>query len=63
MHVLEHAGSDNAGPLVQTGNFGIVFGPFLAHFSAPPRPARAVCCALLGACADRVVLGAWDSMV
>ena len=30
------------------------FGPFLAHFSAPSHPARAVYCALLGA---RVLIG------
>ena len=32
----------------------IILGPFLAQFAAPPRPARA---ALLGAHADRVLIG------
>ena len=36
-----------------------------AHFSAPPppHPARAVCHVLLGAHADRVVIGAWNPML
>ena len=34
-----------------------------AHFSAPPHPARAVCCVRLGAHADRVVIGAWNPML
>ena len=32
-------------------------GPTLAHFSAPPRPARALCRALRCAHADRVLIG------
>ena len=39
------------------------FGPFLARFSAPPHPTRAVGYALLGAHADRVLIGAWNPMV
>ena len=31
------------------GNFDIIFGPFLAHLSAPSHPTRAMCHALLGA--------------
>ena len=37
--------------------------PFFARFSALPHPARAVCCVLLGAYADRVVIGAWNPML
>ena len=48
---------------VMYGNFDIIFGPFLAHFSAPPHPARAVCCDLYGACADLVLIGAWNLML
>ena len=39
------------------------FRPFLARFSAPTTPTRAVCCALRSAYADRVVIGAWDPML
>ena len=39
------------------------FGPFRAHFSAPPHPARAVCYTLLGTRAGRVLIGAWNPMV
>ena len=39
------------------------FGPFLTHFSAPPHPIRAVCCVLLGARADWVLIGAWNPML
>ena len=39
------------------------FGPFLARFSAPPHPTRAVGYALLGAHADRVPIGAWNPTV
>ena len=39
------------------------FGPVLAHLSAPPHPTRAVCCALLGAHAERVLIGAWNPML
>ena len=45
------------------GNFDIIFGPFYARFSAPPHPARAVCCALLGANADRVLIGGLNPML
>ena len=39
------------------------FGPNFAHFSAPPHPARGVYHALLGAHADRVLIGAWNAML
>ena len=39
------------------------FGPFLAHFSAPPHPTRAACCDLLGGHADRVLVGGWNPML
>ena len=39
------------------------FGPFLAHFSAPVHPTRAVCYALLRAHADRGPNGAWNPML
>ena len=38
-------------------------GPLFARFSAPPHPARAVCCALLGARADRVLIGGCNPML
>ena len=41
----------------------ILLGPFWARFSAPLCPARAVCCVLLGAHADRVMIGAWTPMM
>ena len=40
------------------GSFDVTFGPFLAHFSAPHRPTRAVFYALRGTRADRVLIGA-----
>ena len=39
------------------------FGPFLAHFSAPRYPARAMGYALLRAHANQVLVGAWNSML
>ena len=45
------------------GNFDIIFGPFLALFSAPSHPARAVRHALLGPYADLVLIGAWNPML
>ena len=43
------------------------FGPILAHFPAPHRPARAVCYTqpdtLLRAHASRVLIGAWNPML
>jgi len=54
---LQEADADQ---LIEYGNCCFIFGPFLAHFSAPFHPARAVCCALLGVHADRVLIGAWN---
>ena len=39
------------------------FGPILARFSAPPQTTRDVWYGLLGADADRVLIGAWDPML
>ena len=51
---------------IMCGNFDI-FGPFLLLFSAllsaPARPPRAARRVLLGAHADRVLIGAWIPMV
>ena len=45
------------------GNFDIIFGPFLAHLSAPLHPTRAVCYALPGTYADWLLIGAWNPML
>ena len=39
------------------------FGPFPANFSVPHHPTRAVGYALLGADADRVLIGAWNPIL
>ena len=47
-------------------NFDIILThhfDLLAHFSALPHLTRAVCCALLGAYADWVLIGAWNPML
>ena len=59
---LTQAESDLFGSVVQ-GLRHPFFAPFLAHFSAPPHPTRFVCRALVGANADRVLIGAWNLML
>ena len=46
-----------------TMNFRDYFGPFLTQFSAPPHPTCVVCYVLLGAHADRVLIGAWNPIL
>ena len=45
------------------GNFDIIFGPFLAHFSAPPHPKRTVGCTPRRAYTGRVLIGVWNPML
>ena len=45
------------------GNFDIIFGPFLAHFSAPTHPTLSVYRGPLVVHAEWELIGAWNPML
>ena len=57
------AAGEILGPIVLGAATSTSFRPFLAHFSAPPHPARALCYALLSDHAGRVLIGACNPML